>query len=101
DGLRRCGPAGVTETGGGIAPEMLQRMFTPFDRLGAERGATEGTGLGLALSKRLVEAMGGRLLVDSRLGEGTTFTVELAATDGPVRSEEHTSELQSRVDLVC
>ncbi|PYN69748.1 MAG: hypothetical protein DMD93_05990 [Candidatus Rokuibacteriota bacterium] len=75
---------GVTDTGGGIAPEMLERMFTPFDRLGAERGATEGTGLGLALSKRLVEAMGGRLLVDSRLGEGTTFTVELAATDGPV-----------------
>jgi PAS domain S-box-containing protein len=74
---------GVTDTGSGIAPEMLERLFTPFDRLGAERGDTEGTGLGLALSRRLVEAMGGRLLVDSRPG-GTTFTVELSATDGPV-----------------
>jgi CheY-like chemotaxis protein len=62
---------------------MLQRLFTPFDRLGAEQGGIEGTGLGLALSKRLVEAMNGALLVESRVGEGTTFIVELAHANAP------------------
>jgi CheY-like chemotaxis protein len=73
----------VRDTGRGIAPAMLQRLFTPFDRLGAEQGVIEGTGLGLALSKRLVEAMNGALLVESRVGEGTTFTVELARANAP------------------
>ncbi len=71
----------VRDTGAGIAPALLPRLFTPFDRLGAEQSDVEGTGLGLVLSKRLVEAMDGRLLVDSRPGEGTTFTVELLGTD--------------------
>ncbi len=67
----------VTDTGPGI-PEALQaRLFTPFDRLGAEQSGVEGTGLGLALSKRLVEAMGGSVGVESTLGEGSTFWVEL------------------------
>ena len=67
----------VRDTGPGIAPAMLERLYTPFDRLGADRGATEGTGLGLALTKRLVEAMHGRLHVESVVGEGTTFSVDL------------------------
>ncbi|MGH7277552.1 MAG: ATP-binding protein, partial [Candidatus Rokuibacteriota bacterium] len=73
----------VGDTGPGIAPAMLDRLFTPFDRLGAEQAGIEGTGLGLALSRRLVEAMGGELRVDSRLGEGTILMVDLAAADGP------------------
>jgi signal transduction histidine kinase/CheY-like chemotaxis protein len=67
----------ITDTGAGITPAMLERLFTPFDRLGADQSGVEGTGLGLALSKRLVEAMAGSLAVESRPGEGTTCTIEL------------------------
>ena len=73
----------VTDTGDGIAADKLQRLFTPFDRLGAEASAVEGTGLGLALSKTLVEAMGGTLRVQSRPGTGSTFSVELAVASAP------------------
>jgi signal transduction histidine kinase len=67
----------VTDTGHGIDRESLHKLFTPFERLNA--GAElQGTGLGLALSRRLVEAMGGTLTVRSTPGEGSTFTVELA-----------------------
>ncbi len=72
----------VTDTGPGIAAESLESLFIPFERLG-ERQAAEGTGLGLALSRRLAEAMGGTLGVSSALGEGSTFWVELALADAP------------------
>ena len=72
----------VTDTGGGIGLGMMDRLFKPFDRLGAEQTAIEGTGLGLALSLRLVEAMGGGLSATSTVGQGTTFTVELQTADG-------------------
>ena len=52
----------VNDTGPGVAPEHMERLFTPFDRLGADATGIEGTGIGLALSKRLVELMGGLLL---------------------------------------
>lgn len=67
----------VADTGPGIASEHLERLFSPFDRLGAERTDSEGTGLGLAVSKALVEAMGGQIAVDSQVGHGSTFSVEL------------------------
>jgi PAS domain S-box-containing protein len=67
----------VRDTGPGIAPEKLHRLFSPFDRLGAEQTPVEGTGLGLALSKRLVEAMAGTIGVTSTVGAGSTFWVEL------------------------
>ena len=76
----------VADTGMGIPEAMLDRLFTPFDRLGAEQSEVQGTGLGLALSRRLVEAMGGQLLVQSRPGVGSTFTVELPAAEAPGRS---------------
>jgi PAS domain S-box-containing protein len=78
----------VTDTGHGIAPEMLDRLFRPFDRLGAEQTGVEGTGLGLALSQRLVEAMGGTITVESTVGRGTTLTVELQRANGPPELEE-------------
>src|SRR5262249_25859990 len=72
-----CHHLTVTDTGPGISSENLKRLFTPFDRLGAETTTVEGSGLGLVLSKRLVEAMGGKLGVASTLGGGTTFWVDL------------------------
>lgn len=67
----------VTDTGRGIPATELHRLFVPFDRLGAENGSEQGAGLGLALARGLVEAMGGELTVDSRPGAGSTFTVRL------------------------
>jgi PAS domain S-box-containing protein len=67
----------ITDTGRGIAPEDLERLFSPFDRLGAEQSPIEGTGLGLALSKLMVEAMNGRLGVESVVDVGSTFVLEL------------------------
>jgi PAS domain S-box-containing protein len=74
----------VKDTGVGIAAEKLSRLFTPFDRLGAESSPIQGTGLGLALCRRLVEAMNGTITVVSRLGEGSSFTIELPSTASPL-----------------
>ena len=73
----------VADTGPGIAPGRLERLFTPFDRLGAETTGSAGTGLGLTLSKALVEAMGGNITVESMLDVGTTFAVELPRANAP------------------
>jgi PAS domain S-box-containing protein len=67
----------VSDDGPGIRPEFMERLFVPFDRLGAEASGVEGTGLGLALSKGLIEAMGGALGAESALGQGSTFFIEL------------------------
>ena len=69
----------VRDTGPGIPHEKQDQLFVPFSRLGAERSAVEGTGVGLALSKQLVEVMGGVIGVDSFPGHGSTFWVELVA----------------------
>jgi signal transduction histidine kinase/ActR/RegA family two-component response regulator len=74
----------VTDTGPGIRPEQLDMLFMPFERLGAEQSDVEGTGIGLALSHRLAEAMGGTLAVKSELGQGSTFWIELPIVEGPV-----------------
>jgi signal transduction histidine kinase/DNA-binding response OmpR family regulator len=73
----------VTDTGLGIPSARLEGLFEPFDRLGAEHTGVEGTGLGLALSKRLVEAMGGSIEASSEPGHGSTFVVELASAAAP------------------
>jgi PAS domain S-box-containing protein len=74
----------VSDTGAGISPAKLARLFTPFDRLGAEQTGVEGTGLGLALCQRLMQAMHGSIGVNSTLGQGSTFWVELARADSPL-----------------
>jgi PAS domain S-box-containing protein len=75
----------VSDTGHGLSPDKVARLFTPFERLGAEQqGDVEGTGLGLALSKHLVEAMGGAIGVESEQGTGSTFWVELSPADEQV-----------------
>jgi PAS domain S-box-containing protein len=70
----------VDDTGRGIAAEHFDHLFTPFERLGAEHLGVEGVGVGLALSKRLVEAMRGTIDVESRLDHGSRFSVTLTTT---------------------
>jgi PAS domain S-box-containing protein len=72
----------VTDTGGGIQPAALARLFQPFERLDVE-GTVEGTGIGLALSKGLVELMNGRIGATSEPGTGSTFWLELPPADRP------------------
>jgi signal transduction histidine kinase len=71
----------VSDTGLGMTPAELQRLFAPFERLDADTLGIEGNGLGLAVSKALTEAMGGTLQVASTPGAGSMFTVRLAAAE--------------------
>jgi signal transduction histidine kinase len=72
----------VRDTGPGIPASMLDRLFIPFDRLGAESGPEQGAGLGLALARGLVEAMDGRLTIESQPGTGTTSAAVLPTAPG-------------------
>jgi CheY-like chemotaxis protein len=75
----------VKDTGIGISAESLSRLFTPFDRLDVEhtRIHSVGSGLGLALSKRMIELMGGRIGVESARGKGSTFWIEIPWAESP------------------
>jgi PAS domain S-box-containing protein len=71
----------IADDGPGMTPEKLGRLFEPFNRLGAEKSKVEGTGIGLVLSRRLMELMRGRLEVESTVARGTVATVVLETTD--------------------
>jgi signal transduction histidine kinase/response regulator RpfG family c-di-GMP phosphodiesterase len=98
----------VSDTGPGIPPQEQELLFRPFERLAGESLAVEGTGLGLALSKGLVEAMGGAIGVESSAG-GSTFWFDLASAEPPsdllpecsgvVLSESEPAPLRSRTVL--
>ncbi len=89
----------VEDSGIGIPKDKLDRLFNPFDRLGREATSLEGTGIGLAITKKLVELMGGSIEVKSKAGQGSTFTVSLIRAEGifkkmerdmkDIRSSEH------------
>jgi hypothetical protein len=81
--LRVC----VKDTGFGLSADKIARLFTPFDRLGAELTGVEGTGIGLAYSKRMVTAMGGTLGLESLIGTGSTFWVDLPLAESPSKSD--------------
>ncbi len=89
NGLKRV-RVSVSDTGAGLSPDMVTQLFEPFNRLGQERTGKEGTGIGLAMSKRLVELMGGAIGVESTVGSGSTFWFELnsAACPQPAVDEE-------------
>jgi len=73
----------VKDTGEGLPPEKLAQLFHSFDRLGQAGGAEEGTGIGLVVSKRLVEMMGGVIGVESAVGVGSVFWIELISDVAP------------------
>ncbi|MHB8837815.1 MAG: PAS domain S-box protein [Gemmatimonadaceae bacterium] len=70
----------VTDTGGGLSADQLAQLFQSFNRLGQELGGEEGTGIGLVVSKRLIELMQGVIGVDSTVGQGSAFWIELPTT---------------------
>jgi signal transduction histidine kinase/CheY-like chemotaxis protein len=79
----------VTDTGPGISIANLERIFVPFERLGAEQSAIEGTGIGLPLARAFAEAMGGHLNASSGDGAGSTFTITLPRVPDMVDTREH------------
>jgi CheY-like chemotaxis protein/anti-sigma regulatory factor (Ser/Thr protein kinase) len=74
--LRIC----VEDSGVGLPPEQIEHLFQPFNRLGQKDGAIEGTGIGLVVCKRLVELMNGVIGVESTVGKGSVFWIELNRT---------------------
>jgi CheY-like chemotaxis protein/two-component sensor histidine kinase len=78
----------VRDTGAGIDAGGQQRLFEPFERLGAEQSSIEGTGLGLALTKQLIERLGGSIGLHSTPGEGSTFWIDVPLTTPPTGTDE-------------
>ena len=83
----------VKDTGAGLSAEQLEQLFQPFNRLGQQDGAEEGTGIGLVVTKQLVELMGGLIGVESAVGVGTVFWVELAAATAPELALDNIDEV--------
>ena len=71
---------GVKDTGEGLSPEQIAQLFQPFNRLGQESRTDQGTGIGLVMTKRLVGLMGGTIHVESAVGSGSTFWIEMRLT---------------------
>jgi len=81
----------VRDTGAGLAAEQLAQLFQPFNRLGRESGAEEGTGIGLMVTKRLVDLMGGAIGAESTVGVGSVFWIELGLTGAPRLADQKAS----------
>ncbi|HVD91356.1 MAG TPA: ATP-binding protein [Vicinamibacterales bacterium] len=86
----------VRDTGAGLSAEKLAQLFEPFNRLGQETGEEEGTGIGLVVSKRLVELMGGAIGVESTVGVGSEFWIELDAAVAPAPGIEGAGSTAAR-----
>lgn len=83
----------VRDTGMGISAGHLKDLFEPFNRLGYENSSVEGTGIGLVITKNLVEMMGGEINCASEIGSGTTFTIELALLNEDVQAGQESTRL--------
>ncbi|MCW8125348.1 hybrid sensor histidine kinase/response regulator [Microbulbifer halophilus] len=88
----------ILDTGSGIPEEKQAEVFEPFNRLGAEKGQIEGTGVGLAIARRLTEAMGGRIDFESHEDQGSIFWIEFPLIDAPVEVMQLQSQPQVDVD---
>ncbi len=87
----------ISDSGEGLTPEQQGRLFVAFERLGADQHAIEGTGIGLALSKRLVKLMDGEIGVESTPGVGSTFWVRMAAAEGHADAAPEVGAARSNV----
>lgn len=89
----------VSDTGPGIPAHQLADLFQPFNRLNAEHSEVEGTGIGLSITRRIIDMMGGRIGVSSEVGVGSTFWIELPLDDvtTPARDQEQPTSTNSRV----
>jgi CheY-like chemotaxis protein len=105
-----CWRLSVRDSGRGLSPDQIERLFQPFERLGVEREGIEGTGLGLSIVRQLVERLGGRIAVRSEPGEGSEFTVWLPAAALPAASSAPPSAAppgaavpagEARLKLLC
>ena len=74
---------GIEDTGQGLSPEQIEHLFQPFNRLGQESNAEEGTGIGLVMTKRLIELMGGEIGLESCVGKGSIFCIEMDLVSQP------------------
>jgi PAS domain S-box-containing protein len=83
----------VKDTGAGLSPDQLAHLFQPFNRLGQQDSVEEGTGIGLVVTKQLVELMGGIIGVESAVGVGTVFWVEFPASAAPALSLENIDQV--------
>lgn len=79
----------IKDSGIGLPPEKMAQLFQPFNRLGQEGGTEEGTGMGLVVTKQLIELMGGSINVESTVGVGSEFCVELNRADAPQLAVEN------------
>jgi PAS domain S-box-containing protein len=90
----------VKDTGTGLSADQMAQLFQPFNRLGQEDGGEEGTGIGLVVTKQLVELMGGTIGVESAVGVGTVFWVEFAGASVPVLENVEEAVLERPVPTV-
>jgi PAS domain S-box-containing protein len=91
----------VKDTGTGLSADQMAQLFQPFNRLGQEDGGEEGTGIGLVVTKQLVELMGGTIGVESAVGVGTVFWVEFAGASVPVLENVEEAVLERPALMVC
>ena len=96
----KCIRISIKDSGEGLSPEKLLQLFQPFNRLGQENGSEEGTGIGLVVTKQVIELMGGTIRVESTVGIGSEFLIELIRDIAPQRvvDNKFSAKVASQLD---